>query len=102
LNTISQAEERRIPGMDLVNYLSNSVDKLTIYNQYHKDIPYEGAVSSTVNKQFLTFMGSKIDGHVHAYLNKLLVKLDEHKGTINWGYLLVTQNLIFLDNILLY
>jgi hypothetical protein len=87
LNTISQAEESRIPGMDLVNFLSNSVDKLTIYNQFHKDIPYEGAVSSVVNKKFLTFMGSKVDSHVHVYLNKLLAKLDEHKGTINWGTL---------------
>jgi hypothetical protein len=87
LNTISQAEESKIPGMDLVNFLSNSVDKLTIYNQFHKDIPYEGAVSSVVNKKFLTFMGSKVDSHVHVYLNKLLAKLDEHKGTINWGNL---------------
>ena len=87
LNTISQAEESRIPGMDLVNFLANSVDKLTIYNQFHKDVPYEGAVSSTVNKKFLTFMGSKVDSHIHVYLNKLLAKLDEHKGTINWGTL---------------
>lgn len=87
LNTISQAEESRIPGMDLVNFLSNSVDKLTIYNQFHKDTPYEGAVSSVINKKFLTFMGSKVDGHVHQYLNKLLAKLEEHKGAINWGTL---------------
>jgi hypothetical protein len=85
LNTISQAEERRIPGMDLINYLSNSVHKLLIYNKYHKDIPYEGATSSTINKKFLTFMGFKIDGYVHVYLNKLLDKLDEHKGNINFG-----------------
>jgi hypothetical protein len=91
LNTISQAEENRIPGMDLVNYLSNSVDKLTIYNQCHKDTPYEGAVSSTINKQFLTFMGSKVDGQVHVYLHKLLAKLNEHKGNINWG----TMNMSF-------
>lgn len=85
LNTISQAEERKIPGMDLINYLSNSVDKLLVYNQYHKDAPYEGATSSTINKKFLTFMGFKIDGHIHVYLNKLLAKLDEHKENINWG-----------------
>ena len=85
LNTISQTEERKIPGMDLINYLSNSVDKLLVYNQFHKDVPYEGATSSTVNKKFLTFMGFKVDGHVHVYLNKLLAKLDEHKGNINWG-----------------
>ena len=85
LNTISQAEERRIPGMDLINYLSNSVDKLLVYNQFHKDVAYEGATSSTVNKKFLTFMGFKVDGHVHSYLNQLLAKLDEHKGNIAWG-----------------
>ena len=85
LNTISQAEERRIPGMDLINYLANSVDKLTIYNQCHKDTPYEGAVSSKINKTYLTFMGSKVQGHIHQYLNNLLTKLDEHKGNINWG-----------------
>lgn len=85
LNTISQAEERKIPGMDLINYLSNSVDKLIVYNQFHKDVPYEGATSSTINKKFLTFMGFKIDGHIHIYLNKLLTKLDEQKNNINWG-----------------
>jgi hypothetical protein len=85
LNIISQAEERRIPGMDLINYLANSVDKLTIYNQYHKDVPYEGAVSSKINKSQLTFMGSQVWGHVHQYLNNLLTKLDEHKGNIIWG-----------------
>lgn len=87
LNTISQAEERKIPGMDLINFLANSVDKLTVYNQFHKDVPYEGAVSSTVNKKFLTFMGHKVDYHIHIYLNKLLAKLEEHKGMINWGTL---------------
>jgi hypothetical protein len=85
LNTISQAEENRIPGMDLINHLANSVDKLTIYNQYHKDTPYEGATSSKINKAFLTFMGSKVQGRVHEYINNLLLKLDENKGNINWG-----------------
>lgn len=85
LNTISQAEEQRIPGMDLINYLANSVDKLTIFNQYHKDTPYEGAVSSKINKSYLMFMGSKVEGYIHQYLNNLLIKLDEHKGNINWG-----------------
>lgn len=85
MDTISHAEENRIPGMDLINYLSNSVDKLTIYNQYHKDTPYEGATSSTVNKNCMVFMDFKIVGHVHDYLHKLLAKLDEAKGNINWG-----------------
>ena len=85
LNTISQAEERRIPGMDLINYLSNSVDKLIIYNQFHKDEPYQGASSTTINKKCLTFMGCKVGGHVHTYLNLLLDKLDENKTNINWG-----------------
>lgn len=85
MNTITQSEEQRIPGMDLVNYLSNSIDKLTIYNKFHKDTPYEGANSSKINKKALTFMGCRIEGHVYQYLNNLLVKLDEHKGNINWG-----------------
>lgn len=85
LNTISQAEERRIPGMDLINYLSNSIDKLTIYNQFHKDVPYEGAVSSKINKKCLTFMGHEMEGHVYEYINNLIVKLEEHSGNINWG-----------------
>lgn len=85
LKTISQAEERGIPGMDLINYLANSVDKLTIYNQYHKDTPYEGATSSKINKSYLTFMGSKVEGRVHDYINVLLEKLNENKDNIDWG-----------------
>jgi hypothetical protein len=91
LNTISQSEEKNIPGMDLINCLANSVDKLLIYNLFHKDIPYEGATSSTVNKNFLTFMGFKVEGHVHVYLNKVLEKLEENKSNINWG----TSNMNF-------
>lgn len=85
LNTISQSEEQRIPGMDLVNYLSNSVSKLLVYNPTHKDVPYEGASSSKVNIKSLTFMGIPVEGHVHEFINKLLEKLTENKGSINWG-----------------
>jgi len=85
LNKISQAEERQIPGMDLINYLANSVDKLTIYNQFHKDTPYEGATSSKINKKFLTFMGQKIEGHVYEYINNLIQKLEENTGNVSWG-----------------
>lgn len=85
LNKISQTEERQIPGMDLINYLANSVDKLTIYNQLHKDIPYEGATSSKINKKFLTFMGQKIEGHVYDYINNLIQKLEEYSCNIAWG-----------------
>jgi len=85
LNKISQAEERQIPGMDLINYLANSIDKLTIYNQFHKDTPYEGATSSKINKKFLTFMGQKIEGHVYDYINNLIEKLEENSGNVSWG-----------------
>lgn len=85
MNTISQAEEQRIPGMDLINYLSNLIDKLTIYNTFHKDVPYEGANSSKINKKCLTFMGCNVQGYVYQYINNLLEKLNEQKGNISWG-----------------
>jgi hypothetical protein len=85
LQVVSTAQEKEIPGMDLINYLSNSVEKLNIYNKHHKDQPYEGASSSVVNKKSLTFMGVKISGFVHEFLTNLVVKLNESKGKINWG-----------------
>lgn len=91
LATISQTDEQRIPGMDLVNYLSNSVSKLLVYNPTHKDVPYEGASSSIVNVKSLMFMGVPIEGRVHEFIHKLLEKLTEHKGTVDWG----VQNIMF-------
>ena len=85
LSTITRAEESRIPGMDIINYLSNSVEKLTIYNQFHKDTPYEGSTSSTVDKACLTFMGFKVVGHAHAYINTLIAQLEAHRESIRWG-----------------
>jgi adenylate kinase family enzyme len=88
MNKISQAEESRIPGMDLINYLSNSIDKLTIFNKFHKDEPYIGATSSTIDKKRITFMGHKVDDFVPKFIDKVLGLLQENqKNSVvyDWG-----------------
>ena len=85
MNIISKSEESRIPGMDILYMLANNVSKLTIYNQFHKDTPYEGSTSSDINIGCITFMGYKITGHINAYINVLLTQLEAHQTNINWG-----------------
>ena len=85
MNVISGSEESRIPGMDILYLLANNVSKLTIYNQFHKDTPYEGSTSSDINIGCITFMGYKITGHINAYINVLLTQLEAHQANINWG-----------------
>jgi hypothetical protein len=85
METISSREESRIPGMDLINMLGNSIDTLTIYNKYHNDVPYNGIMNSSVDKNCIKFMGIKINEYVVNFINKFLVKLNENKGHIDWG-----------------
>jgi hypothetical protein len=96
LNKITQAEENQIPGMELINMIANSIDKLTIYNKIHKDIPYEGATSSKINKKELTFMTYKFKDFKHfidtdkysknisIYIDFILNEIGKYEN-INWG-----------------
>lgn len=81
MNTISQAEESTIPGMDLINMLVNDISKLTIYNKFHKDIPYEGATTSSIDKNKITFMGYTVDDFVPKFIDKLLNMLQNNKNS---------------------
>ena len=80
---LTQNEEQRIPGMDLINYLGNSISKLTIYNKKHSEIPYIGASTSTVGKNCVTFMEVPLTGFIPDFIRVFISKLKENE--INWG-----------------
>jgi energy-coupling factor transporter ATP-binding protein EcfA2 len=56
LETITQNEEQKIPGMDLVNYCINLIDSLNIYNKFHNEIPFNGVQNSRISSSSLSFM----------------------------------------------
>lgn len=86
LNIISHAEETRLPGMDLINILKNSISSLAIYSKFHKDVPYVGATSSKLTKNNLTFFDNSINMNIPVFLNKLMEKLSENSLNIEWGH----------------
>ena len=86
LESITTNEENRIPGMDLINMIGNSVHSLKIYNKYHKDVPYSGAQSTDINKDALTFMGYPFTGIIPEFINKLLTEIEKNKDNIDWGF----------------
>lgn len=77
--------EQQIPGMDLVNMLGNSIDSLTIYSRHHCDIPYSGAVSSSIDKNALTFMGVPFTGLIPEHISKIIAEVEKNKATLDWG-----------------
>lgn len=83
METISHNEENRIPGMDLINNVKNNIDKLTIYNQFHDENPYVGALSSKVDKKRLSFMGIPFSGLIPVFLGKIVVEIGKNK--YDWG-----------------
>ena len=58
--TLSKAEERNIPGMDVVNMLQNFISRLEIYTPEFEETPYIGAVSSRINPNKLSCMDISI------------------------------------------
>ena len=85
LETITITEEARIPGMDLVNMLGNSIDSLNIYNKFHKDTPYVGISNSAIDKNSIRFMSLKVEGFVITYIDKLLDLMVEKKLDLEFG-----------------
>lgn len=83
MSTLTQREEQRIPGMDLINYLGNSISKLTIYNKMHRDIPYIGAFSSTIGKNCITFMEVPVTGFIPDFIRSIVSEIKNHE--IDWG-----------------
>lgn len=58
--TLSKAEEKNIPGMDVVNMLQNFISRLEIYTPEFEETPYIGAVSSRINPNKLSCMDISI------------------------------------------
>lgn len=85
METITSNEEKCIPGMDIVNMLGNSINTLTIYNIYHKDIPFNGITNSTIDKNSIYFFGIKVEGFIIDFINKLLGEIEINKNNIDWG-----------------
>ena len=85
METITSNEERRIPGMEMVNMLGNNINTLNIYNIYHKDIPFNGITNSSIDKNSIYFFGVKVDGFIIDFINKLLEEIDGNKNNIDWG-----------------
>lgn len=85
METITQNEERSIPGMELVNGLGNSIDSLNIYNLFHKNSPFVGILNTSTDKKSLRFMGFKLNDIIPVFIEKLLSTIDSKKEEIDWG-----------------
>ena len=85
MEVITSNEEKRIPGMDMVNMLGNNINSLTIHNAYHKDIPFNGISNSSIDKNSICFFGVKVNDFVIDFINKLLAEVELNKNNIDWG-----------------
>lgn len=85
LEKITTHEESRIPGMDLITMIGNSIQSLKIYNRFHSNQPFNGAQSSAVNRNALTFIGIPFSGIIPQFISNLLAEIKLVKDTINWG-----------------
>jgi len=87
LNTISISEQMRIPGMDLLRpeYIGNYASSLTIYNKFHSNIPFIGAVTSKLDKKNIMFMNIPIIKPIPEFLNDLIEVFKSNEIPINWG-----------------
>lgn len=85
METITTNEEKIIPGMDIVNFLGNDINSLMIYNIYHKDIPFNGIINSTIDKNSIYFFGIKIEMFIVEFINKFLNEIELNKNIIDWG-----------------
>jgi hypothetical protein len=83
MSIITENEESKIPGMDLVNMVKNYVSSLKIFNKFHEYTPYIGAVSSNINKNCIKFMTVEINIPVITFITELVDKLNKHE--ITWG-----------------
>lgn len=87
---ILEVEESKIPGMDIIEYVGNNVDNLSIYNKKYQDTPFNGAKSSQINKNNLTFMGIEIKSNLHEFISNLMkiFELNSEESEpiqITWG-----------------
>jgi len=86
LETITQNEEQRIPGMDLVNYCINLIDTLIIYNRFHNQIPFHGVQNSRISRSSLSFMDIELPtGTIIPKFINDIINIVEMNRDINWG-----------------
>lgn len=85
MEIITTNEESKIPGMDIVNMLGNNINSLTIYNLFHKNIPFNGLTNSSIDKNSIYFMGTKINGLLINFISDLLLELEKSKSNIDLG-----------------
>lgn len=83
MEIISRNEERRIPGMDIVNMIGNNINMLTIYNRRYPVIPYVGAVSSKIDKNSLMFLDTEVNLPAIIFIQNLMEKI--RTVPIGWG-----------------
>ena len=93
METISSREQNYIPGMDLINYADNFINKLIIYNLKHNPIPYEGIRRTYLSKNTLYFFDVplyKKEGYpilfvFTQFINKLLFNIENNIENIDFG-----------------
>ena len=93
MEIISSREQNYIPGMDLINYSNNFINKLIIYNSKHNPIPYEGIRRTFLSKNTLYFFDIplyKKEGYpilfvFTQFINKLLFNIENNIENIDFG-----------------
>ncbi len=85
LNTAGLAEQKALPGHDLLGKLGNRIRTLTMYNrnELHFDGPFRTAESSAVDRNQLQFMGVPVHMPVPLFIRGLLEELARHN--VDWG-----------------
>ena len=86
LETITQNEEQRIPGMDLVNFCINLIYTLIIYNQFHYETPFQAVQNSRITSSTLSFMDINLStGTIIPNFVNDVIDIVEKNPDINWG-----------------
>lgn len=85
MGIISFCEENMIPGMEMVNMLGNDINSLSIYNIFHRDVPYNGITNSSIEKNSIYFFDIKVSGFIIDFINELLYEIETNKNLIDWG-----------------
>lgn len=75
METISENDENRLAGMDLIKYVGNSIDRLHIFNRFHNDIPFDAINNSTINKNYISFMKIMVPCFIPEFIKTLMDKL---------------------------
>jgi hypothetical protein len=83
MNSMGLAEQRKVPGMDIIEMLGNAVSTLSVYNLVHWDKPFLSVEASSVDKHHLKFMGISVDCSIPTFIQDFLTFLTTQE--ITWG-----------------